>query len=85
MFTMFFALAACSQTTPKTALPPPQIATAIPVTITPLNTSFPTDTPGLPQTSFDSATYRDESAGFELDYPAEWTSEGPQIGGDRGS
>ncbi len=85
MYTMLFALAACSQTTPKTTLPAPQISAAIPATMVPTYTSIPTDTPALPQVSFESATYRDKSAGFELDYPAAWTADSPQIGGDRGA
>ena len=37
-----------------------------------------------PSLSFEPATYRDEPAGFEFDYPAEWTKEGPQVIGPRG-
>ena len=34
--------------------------------------------------SFEPAVYRDEAAGFEMDYPAGWTAEGPQVVGERG-
>ena len=37
-----------------------------------------------PPLSFEPAVYRDEAAGFELDYPAGWTAEGPQVVGERG-
>jgi len=35
--------------------------------------------------SFEVATYRDESAGFEFDYPASWTLDKDSQVGDRGS
>lgn len=38
----------------------------------------------MAQVSFEPATYRDETAGFELDYPSSWTADPPQVGGDRG-
>jgi hypothetical protein len=43
-----------------------------------------TESPLPPPASFEAAAYRDESAGFELDYPASWTLDAPQAGGDRG-
>jgi hypothetical protein len=44
----------------------------------------PTGTPSPIKLSFDPTTYRDESAGFELDFPSAWTADSPQIGGARG-
>jgi len=84
MYTVFFAVAACSPAISQTDLPSPEITTVIPATFAPTHTSFPTNTPALLQTSFESTVYRDEPSGFELDYPAAWTAETPQIGGDRG-
>ena len=68
-----------STATPRpTAIPPTTAPTA-----TPTATPAPTATPP-PQLSFEAATYRDESAGFEVDYPASWTADPPLIGGARG-
>jgi hypothetical protein len=55
--------------------------TAFPPTPTPTHIPTPTTQP----LSFDSATYRYESAGFELDYPTEWGEPVSMGGGDRGS
>jgi hypothetical protein len=71
---------------PPTAISPTTAPTAAPLptaTATPTPTPTPTATPA-PQLSFEAAIYRDESAGFELDYPASWTADPPQIGGERG-
>ena len=76
-------LTACVADEEATAIP---IASPSPV-ILPAQTAFPptpTPTPTQPR-SFDAATYRDESAGFELDYPAEWEEPVSMGGGDRGS
>ena len=57
-------------------LPVPEaIATLLPL---PSSTSEPTHTsePTQPPISFDAATYRDEAAGFEFDYPAGWAFDG---------
>jgi hypothetical protein len=93
---LVIALGGCvSQSTPTPTAIPPTIAptdapptatplpTAIPPTAAPTAAPLPTATPA-PQLSFEAATYRDESAGFELDYPASWTADPPIIGGDRG-
>jgi len=55
-------LTACN---PQAAVSPTPLPTAVISSATPL----PTETPGLP---FTAATYRDEEAGFELEYPASW-------------
>jgi hypothetical protein len=62
-----------------TALATQAVPTQLPApSATPL--PAPTDAPASPTAiptsplSFDPATYRDESAGFEFDYPAEWGS-----------
>src|SRR3990172_5299066 len=43
----------------------------------------PTETP-VPATAFDTTTYRDETNGFEIDYPAGWAFDGGE-GQSRGS
>jgi len=55
-------LAACN---PQAAVMPTPLPTALVSSATPQ----PTKTPGLP---FTAVTYRDEEAGFELEYPASW-------------
>jgi len=42
-----------------------------------------TSTPAVP--SFEAAVYRDDSFGFEFDYPASWTLDKDSQAGDRGS
>lgn len=66
-------------TPPSTAIPPTAAPTDVPPSATPPSTATP-----APQLSFETATYQDESAGFELDYPASWTADSPQIAGSRG-
>jgi hypothetical protein len=51
------------------------------VAVQPLDDS--TSTPASP--SYEAAVYRDDSAGFEFDYPASWTLDQNSGGGDRGS
>lgn len=66
------AFAGCDQpgnpagSTPEPTRQPTAILT------TPASTSEPLPD-AQPTTSFEAATYRDEVAGFELDYPASWT------------
>lgn len=64
-----FVLAACSPlpAATQTALPTAQVSAA---------TSAPTASPALP---FEAATYRDEEAGFELDYPDSWFLLGGEV------
>lgn len=77
-----FILAACgpASSQPPTDLPTPLVSS----TREPTATIIPSETPGITQVSFEPATYRDETAGFELDYPSSWTADPPQVGGDRG-
>ncbi len=77
---LLFVLSACSGATPSAELPTPQVFT----TVEPTDTVSVPEISGLPEVSFDAATYRDESAGFEFDYPVSWTADPPQVGGDRG-
>jgi len=67
---------------PPTAAAPP---TAVPPTATPAPPAATATTAPLPQHPFEPATYRAESAGFELEYPASWTPSGETVLGDRGS
>ncbi len=69
--------------TPATAPRPTTPATAPAPTPEPSPTA--TAAPSRPPASFEAATYRDESAGFELDYPSAWTLSDQILGGDRGS
>jgi hypothetical protein len=68
----------------------PQINGEIPPTAPPLTslppvTAIPTMLPTSSPLSFAAATYKDETNGFELDYPADWSvSPNTQIG-SRGS
>jgi hypothetical protein len=68
-------LAACSPSTPIVQPAPPAVETA--PTLPP-----PTAGVALP---FESATYRDEANGFELDYPSDWSLEPNTVIGSRGS
>jgi hypothetical protein len=52
------------------------------ITLQPTTTSAPTK---ATQLSFKAASYRDEAAGFEVDYPADWTLVPDSIIGSRGS
>lgn len=65
------------------ASPEPVIATQETVIVEPTALPAPTETT-IPAPAFDAATYRDESSGFEFDYPAGWTLDGGE-GGSRGS
>jgi hypothetical protein len=77
-----FILSACGQASPQ---PPADLPTPVVYTTKmPTATSIPSETPAIAQVSFEPATYRDEDAGFELDYPSSWTADPPQVGGDRG-
>jgi hypothetical protein len=91
---MMFVLVACSapESAPPVAVPAAtETATAIPAAM-PTEAQTPTPTPAsaavLTNTttplSFTPALYRDESAGFELDYPAEWTLDPSSQVGVRG-
>lgn len=77
-----FIVSACGPAShqPPADLPTPMVYT----TRMPTATIIPSDTPGIAQVSFEPATYRDEAASFELDYPSSWTADSPQVGGDRG-
>ena len=77
-----FILAACG---PASSQPPTVLPTPLVFTIKePTATIIPSETPAIALVSFEPATYRDETAGFELDYPSSWTADPPQVGGDRG-
>lgn len=72
---LLFGLIACSAPTPPTPEltasapePPPEPSIEITPTV-----SLPPTVASAPQLSFTPATYVDESAGFALDYPVEWT------------
>jgi len=81
-------LTACVAAEEATAIPvaspsPVVLPTQTAVPPTPIPTDLPT--PTTQPLSFVAATYRDEAAGFELDYPAEWGKPFSMGGGDRGS
>jgi hypothetical protein len=78
-------LAACAPAA-EAALPLPAVQTQIitPSPTSPLETSSPEPTKPA-QLSFSAATYQDESAGYELDYPAEWAVQPRKVIGERGS
>lgn len=64
---------------------PPPVAVAVTPTIVvsaPEPTSAPA--PASEPVSFEAATYRNDAAGFEFDYPAEWVPD-EQVFGERGS
>lgn len=80
LFSMSF-LAACAPATDylsPLASPIPTITPAIAAVVAPSATLTPSPTPvpptptPSPTPSFTPATYRDEMAGFELDYPQDW-------------
>jgi hypothetical protein len=71
-------MATVAPTTAPTTVPTPEPPTPEPATAapaTPETATEPTAAPVAesPELSFTPATYTDESAGFALDYPAEWT------------
>jgi autotransporter translocation and assembly factor TamB len=80
-----FLLAACApagaNTTPA---PQPQspAQTAVPTSL-PTATVLPEPTKALP--SFTAATYKDETNGFEVDYPSDWTLVPNTVIGSRAS
>ncbi len=76
-------LASCgpAPSQPPTVLPTPMIFT----TSAPTPAILPSETPAIPKPSFEPATYRDETAGFEFDYPASWVADSPQVVGPRGT
>jgi hypothetical protein len=79
------ALAACAPLpTPDaqpapTASPAPATATAVPATATaapaPTETPVSSPAPTFAPTPLDPQTYRNEAAGFEVDYPAGWLTD----------
>lgn len=84
-----FILAACAPTSTPAPTDPPALPTVPPTpaatpTTEPTSAIIPSATPTTAQLSFEPATYQDEGAGFELDYPSSWTADPPLVGGDRG-
>src|SRR4030066_806826 len=80
-------LTACVAAEEATAIPvaspsPVVLPTQTAVPPTPIPTDLPTLT--TQPLSFVAATYRDEAAGFELDYPAGWGKPFSMGGGDGG-
>jgi len=86
------ALAACA---PASGAAQPPAATQIPPTLPPLpsSTPLPTSTPAptatlqptLVKLSFTAVPYQDAEAGFEIQYPANWTLVPKTVIGSRGS
>jgi hypothetical protein len=95
---LMFVLVACGSSEPvEPTAAPPAPATIAPTTAptpvppapeppTPETASEPDSTPvvGTQQLSFSPATYEDESAGFALEYPADWTLDPSSQVGVRG-
>lgn len=79
--TILLAACAPAPSQSQTELPTPMVFT----TSAPTPAILPSETPAIPKLSFESATYRDEEAGFELDYPASWVADSPQVIGPRGT
>jgi hypothetical protein len=79
--TLVLLLAACSPTAVNVTSAP--TVPAVISTDTPLPTITPEPVTSAP--SFTAATYRDETAGFELDYPADWTVDPSSQIGVRGA
>lgn len=80
---------AVQPTLAPTIAPTPEPPTPVPPTpeaATPETAGEPGSTPvaGTQQLSFSPATYTDESAGFALDYPADWTLDPSSQIGSRG-
>ena len=76
-------LSACNPapTSTPSELPTPMVFT----TSAPIPEPIPTETPTRTTLSYESAVYRDEAGGFELDYPTSWTADPPMVGGTRGT
>lgn len=73
LFAVFvFIGLACSLFTPakQSELLPPEATQEVAIS-EPTDTPIPTEMP-VPQLAFEAATYRDEEAGFEFDYPVGW-------------
>jgi hypothetical protein len=68
-------------------IPSPPTATTQPTDAPPTSEPLPTatSTPPQPQLSFEPATYRNDSTGFELEFPSSWTPSDEVVLGDRGS
>ena len=82
-------LAGCAgQGIPVTVTPLPPTEASSPTAVPPTETAPPAATATQappPQLPFEPATYRAESAGFEMEYPASWTPSGEMVLGERGS
>jgi hypothetical protein len=97
LLVLILALSACTPATPSVVVPSTQTPAALPTdppvpTHTPaptLPTDLPrptlTSTPTKAPLSFSPASYKDDTAGFELDYPSGWTLKPKTIIGSRGS
>jgi hypothetical protein len=96
--TLILVLSACgpaaSGVDEQPAVHTPTEGTITNIPTLPTNTAEPTRTPrltsapeptGAPQLSFVAASYKDETAGFKLDYPADWTLQPKSTIGPRGS
>lgn len=84
VFTVCFAIPACQAEDSPTPGPSPELVTILPTPVPPTGIPQPAVTKTPSVLPFEAAVYRDESAGFELDYPLNWSADMPLVGGDRG-
>jgi hypothetical protein len=91
---LLFVVSACVPTASRVDEHTPTAVSISKVPTLPANTTEPaqppqlTSTPeptGTPQLSFAAASYKDETSGFELDYPSDWTLQPKSTIGSRGS
>lgn len=81
LISLILVVSACGPATTIVPTQPPAVADTPTPLPQPVGTSEPTQSP----ISFEAATYRDETAGFELDYPADWTLDPSSQIGVRGA
>jgi hypothetical protein len=97
LLVLILALSACTPATPSAVAPSTQTPAALPTDLpVPTHTSAPTLPTDLPRPtltptptklplSFNPVSYKDDTAGFELDYPSSWTLKPKTVIGSRGS
>ena len=83
LFILALSLAACAAPATETPAPVP-VQNNMPVPDVGVTEMVVEPQGKLPAPSFESQTYIDESVGFALDYPAQWTVK-ETMTGDRGS
>lgn len=85
LISLIFVLSACGPATATITTEPAIQTPGAADTPTPPPQSTSAPEPTRSPISFDAALYRDETAGFELDYPADWTLDPSSQVGVRGA